>query len=76
LGEKGGEIRRNHTLIVHPNPILGSNCCAITGKTTPPVALPLAISEIAKTRFLTKYVLKFDTVGQKIIPFPKPCARP
>lgn len=42
------------TLIVHGKPTFGSNCCAIAGKTNPPVAEPLAHNPSASDRFLKK----------------------
>lgn len=48
----------------------------ITGKTTPPVALPDAAIPIANDLFLLKYVEIRESAGQKISPFPRPVQIP
>lgn len=61
---------------VHANPILSRSCCAITGKTIPPVAAPDAAPAIASTRFLEKYVATSEIVGQNTNPSPTPLQTP
>lgn len=57
---------------VQGKPMRGSSCSAITGKTMPPVAAPLADVEIAMVRFVVKYVETDAMVGQKMRPLPRP----
>lgn len=62
--------------IVQPNPILGSSCWTMTGKTKPPVAEPAAAMPIARLFFLLKYVDTNASIGQNKQPFPRPVQTP
>ena len=53
------------TLVVHANPILGSNCLTITGYTSPPAEFPVEAMPIAKARFFEKYVARIPMHGVK-----------
>jgi hypothetical protein len=58
--------------IVHGNPYRGKHCCTITGNSTPPVQLPIAVHPNAKALLFTKYVLTSAIAGQNCSPFAIP----